>query len=407
MKAYERLLDYVRYSTTSDDGASAASCPSTAGQKALGADLVKEMLALGIRDAHMDESGYVYGTLEANCPDKLPVLGFISHMDTSPSAPGSGIKPRIVHDYDGGDLSLNEEQKITMRAADFPSLKDYAGQDLIVTDGTTLLGSDDKAGIAEILTAAETVLGSGRKHGTIKLAFTPDEEIGRGPDRFDVRGFGAEYAYTVDGGALGELEYENFNAAGAEVIIHGVNTHPGEAKNKMKNSILIGMEFNAMLPPHSIPFCTEGYEGFHHLMSISGSEEKTALRYIIRDHDMAKFQAKKALFERVAAYLNEVYGSGTVELKIQDSYYNMKEKIEPFLFLVENAKTAMEKAGVTPRIVPIRGGTDGSRLSFMGLPCPNLSTGGINFHSRFEYISIQAMDRMTEVLVNLMSTERQ
>jgi len=403
LRAYERLLNYVKYATTSDERAPETQCPSTAVQKDLGAALVKEMLALGIRDAHMDEFGYVYGTVEANCGDKLPVMGLISHMDTSPSASGENIKPRIVRHYDGGDIILNQEKNIVMQVSDFPTLKAYVGQDLIVTDGTTLLGADDKAGISEILTAMETILKNGLKHGTIRLAFTPDEEIGRGPDRFDVQGFGAEYAYTVDGGTLGKLEYENFNAAGADVIVRGVNTHPGEAKNKMKNSILIGIEFNFMLPPHEIPFCTDGYEGFHHLQSIDGDEEKTVLHYIIRDHDMAKFEAKKKTFEKAAAYLNYLYGGGTIELKIQDSYYNMKENIKPYLFLVEDAKKAMEKAGVTPKIVPIRGGTDGSRLSFMGLPCPNLSTGGINFHSRFEYISIQSMDHMTDVLVNLMT----
>lgn len=403
LKAYERLLNYVKFDTTSDDRAPESSSPSTDNQKKLGAALVKEMLLLGIADAHLDEFGYVYGTIEANCDDKLPVIGLIAHMDTSQSASGEDVKPRIIYQYDGSDLVLNDEKNIVMRVGDFPTVLDYVGQDLIVTDGTTLLGADDKAGISEILTAAEVILKKGVKHGVIKLAFTPDEEIGRGPNRFNVKGFGAEYAYTVDGGTLGEIEYENFNAAAANVIVHGVNTHPGEAKNKMKNSILIGMAFNSMLPPHAIPYCTERYEGFYHLQDITGNEEKTVLHYLIRDHDKSKFEDKKQTFQKLSNYINHLYGEGTIELHIKDSYYNMKEKIEPYMFLIDNAQKAMEKAGVSPKIVPIRGGTDGSRLSFMGLPCPNLSTGGINFHSRFEYISIQSMDHMTDVLVNLVT----
>lgn len=403
MKAYERLLIYVKFDTTSDDSAPESSSPSTDNQKKLGAALVKEMLSLGIGDAHLDEFGYVYGTIEANCDDKLPVIGLIAHMDTSQSASGENVRPRIIYHYDGSDIVLNDEKNIVMHVSDFPTVLDYIGQDLIVTDGTTLLGADDKAGISEILTAVEVILKKGMKHGVIKLAFTPDEEIGRGPNRFDVKGFGAEYAYTVDGGVLGEIEYENFNAAAANVIVHGVNTHPGEAKNKMKNSILIGMAFNSMLPPYTIPYCTEGYEGFYHLQNITGNEEKTVLHYIIRDHDKIKFEDKKQTFQKLSDYVNHLYGEGTIELHIQDSYYNMKEKIEPYMFLIDNAKKAMEKAGVGPKIVPIRGGTDGSRLSFMGLPCPNLSTGGINFHSRFEYISLQSMDHMTDVLVNLIT----
>lgn len=403
MKAYERLLEYVQFDTTSDDSTPESQCPSTPNQKELGVALVNEMRLLGVNNARMDEFGYVYGTFEANCDDKLPAIGLIAHMDTSQSASGKGIRPRVHSHYDGGDIVLNREKNIVMRVCDFPTLKDYVGQDLIVTDGTTLLGADDKAGISEILTAVERIDKDGLKHGTIHLAFTPDEEIGRGADRFDVKKFGAEYAYTVDGGTLGELEYENFNAASAKVVIHGINTHPGEAKNKMKNSILIGMTFHSMLPPYSIPYCTEGYEGFNHLQFITGNEEKTVLRYIIRDHDKAKFEIKKKNFQRIADYINSLYGEGTIELELKDSYYNMKEKIEPHMFLVENARKAMEKAGVTPKVVPIRGGTDGARLSFMGLPCPNLSTGGINFHSRFEYISVQSMDRMTDVIVNLVT----
>lgn len=402
MKAYERLLNYVKINTTSDENAPESVCPSTPRQKELAQSIVNEMVSLGIRDAHMDQFGYVYGTLEANCDKQLPVLGLIAHMDTSDAASGENIHPNIIK-YSGGDIVLNREKNIVMRESEYESLADYIGQDLIVTDGTTLLGADDKAGIAEILSAVETLNERNIEHGTIKIAFTTDEEIGRGADRFDVEGFGAQYAYTVDGGKLGEIEYENFNAASAEVIVNGVNIHPGDAKNKMKNAILIGMEFNAILPSNEIPACTEKYEGFHHLSNIQGTEEKTVLHYIVRDHDRNKFEAKKLDFEKAADYINYRYGNGTIELNIKDSYYNMKEKIEPFMFLIENVEKAMIKAGVTPKTVPIRGGTDGARLSFMGLPCPNLPTGGHNFHGRFEYIPIQSMDKMTEVLVNLLS----
>jgi tripeptide aminopeptidase len=399
LKAYERLLAYLKVNTTSDD--KNPSCPSTPCQKELALSIVREMAVLGLSNAHMDDFGYVYGTLEANCDKKVPVIGLIAHMDTSDAASGESVHPNIIKNYIGGDIVLNREKGIVMRADEYESLEDYIGGDLIVTDGTTLLGADDKAGIAEILTAVELLQKGNIKHGTIKIAFTPDEEIGRGADKFDVKGFGAEFAYTVDGGKLGEIEYENFNAASADVIVHGVSIHPGDAKGKMKNAILIGMTFNAMLPVNEIPACTEGYEGFHHLSKIAGTEETAELHYIIRDHEMNKFEAKKSNFERVAAFLNDQYGHGTIELNIKDSYYNMKEKIEPYMFLIKNAEKAMIEAGVTPSTVPIRGGTDGARLSFMGLPCPNLSTGGHNFHGRFEYIPIQSMDRMVDVLVNL------
>lgn len=403
MKAYERLLNYVKINTTSDENAPETVCPSTPNQKKLALQAVEEMKTLGLNDAHMDEFGYVYGTLEANCDKELPVLGLIAHMDTSDAANGENIHPDIIKNYRGGDIVLNKEKNIVMRESENKNLTDYIGQDLIVTDGTTLLGADDKAGISEILTAVETIQKNNIKHGTVKIAFTPDEEIGRGADKFDVKGFGAEYAYTVDGEKLGEIEYENFNAASAVVTVHGVNIHPGYAKNKMKNAILIGMAFNAMLPAHEIPACTEKYEGFHHLSNINGTEEKAVFHYIIRDHDKNKFEAKKQDFQKAADYINYQYGDGTIELNIKNSYYNMKEKIEPFMFLIENVKKAMIKEGVTPKTVPIRGGTDGARLSFMGLPCPNLPTGGHNYHSRFEYISIQSMDSMVEVLVNLVS----
>lgn len=401
MQAYERLLKYVTYDTTSNEDASENICPSTEKQKVLGLALVDEMKALGMADAHMDEFGYVYGTLPANCDEDLPVLGLISHMDTSPSASGANVKPQIIRNYDGGDIVLNKKLNIVMSPARFESLADYKCKDLIVTDGTTLLGADDKAGIAEILTAVQRLREDQVKHGQIAVAFTPDEEIGRGADRFDVKHFGAQYAYTVDGGKLGEIEYENFNGASAVVTVNGVNIHPGDAKNRMKNAILMAMEFNAMLPLQEIPACTEGYEGFYHLSHMQGDEEKTVLRYIIRDHDKKKFTDKKERIQKITAYLNEKYGDQTFELNLSDSYYNMKEQITPHLFLIENAKKAMKNAGVEPSIVAIRGGTDGARLSFMGLPCPNLSTGGHNFHGRFEYIPIQSMDSMVEVLLNL------
>ncbi|WP_277668461.1 peptidase T [Caproiciproducens galactitolivorans] len=402
MKAYERLLKYVTFDTTSDENAPEDRCPSTDNQKLLAKALVEEMKALGISDAEMDKDGYVYGTLPANCGEKTPVIGLIAHMDTSPSAKGADINARIVKNYDGGDILLNKERNIVLSPAEFGSLVDYKGKDLIVTDGTTLLGADDKAGIAEILTAVEQLQNSGIKHGKIAVAFTPDEEIGRGADRFDVKRFGADFAYTVDGGKLGEIEYENFNAASAVVTVNGVNIHPGDAKNRMKNAQLMAIEFNSMLPPNEIPSCTEGYEGFHHLCHMEGDEEKAVLHYIIRDHDMDKFTEKKARFEKIAVYLNEKYGKNTVELNLKDSYYNMKEKISLHMHIIDRVKKAMRDAGVEPEIVPIRGGTDGARLSFMGLPCPNLSTGGHNFHGRFEYIPVQAMDSMVEVIINIL-----
>ena len=400
MRAYERFLKYVSIDTTSDENA--ASCPSTSNQKLLGQKLVEEMLSMGIANSRMDEYGYVYGTIPAKGVVSRPAIGFIAHMDTSDAVPGGPIKAQIV-DYEGGDIQLNNGLIIT--EAEFGFLKDLHGMDLIVTDGNTLLGADDKAGVAEILTLCERLTQPGAPdHGKVCIAFTPDEEIGRGADRFDVPGFGAAYAYTVDGGALGEIEYENFNAASATVNIHGVSIHPGSAKNKMRNACLTAMEFNAMLPPQEIPACTEGYEGFQHLNSIKGEEELATLHYIIRDHDMEKFLQKKARFEKIAAYLNEKYGPGTVELALKDSYFNMREQLKDHMHIVEKAKAAMESQGVKPIIQPIRGGTDGARLSFMGLPCPNLSTGGYNFHGRRELIPIQALDTMVEVLLTLVKT---
>lgn len=398
MNVTERFLKYVSFHTTSDQASTTT--PSTENQKVLAAELVKEMKEMGIADAEMDQYGYVYGTIEATkgCEDK-PYIGLISHMDTSDAISGKDVKARIVKNYDGKDIVLNEEKNIVMRTKEFSHMADYVGQDLIVTDGTTLLGADDKAGIAEILTLAEQLMNSTDiPHGRIRIGFTPDEEIGAGADHFDVERFNADFAYTVDGGKLGELEYENFNAAGAKVIVHGVNIHPGEAKNKMRNAILMGIEFNSMLPANEIPSCTEGYEGFQHISSISGNEEETVLEYIIRDHDKEKFNEKKATFEKVTAYLNDKYGEGTFELSLKDNYFNMKEKIVNHMEIVDRAEAAMKKVGVEPIIVPIRGGTDGARLSFMGLPCPNLSTGGHNFHGRYEYIPVQSMEKMVQIL---------
>jgi len=398
MKAYERFLKYTAYPTMSD-GAS-DTVPSTKKQLVLAQELKKELETMGLSGVRVDEYGYVYATLPANTDKPVNTIGFIAHMDTSSEASDTNIQARIVA-YQGGDIILNEEKNIVMHVSDYPYLADYAGQHLIVSDGTTLIGADDKAGIAEIMTAVDKILASDMPHGDIRIAFTPDEEIGRGADHFDVAGFDADYAYTVDGGALGELEYENFNAAGAHITIHGVSIHPGSAKDKMKNAALIACEFNAMLPPEEIPSKTEGYEGFHHLASLSGETELAKLYYIIRDHDKNKFEVKKAQFAAAAETLNRLYGEGTVELSVSDSYYNMKEKIEPHMYVVERAKKAMEDVGVTPKIVPIRGGTDGARLSFMGLPCPNLCTGGENFHSRFEFVSVEAMEKISDLLVKI------
>ena len=397
MTVSERLLKYVSFDTQSDE--SSETCPSTEKQKRLGAALVEEMKAMGIAGARMDADGYVYGSVPGRTG--APAIGLIAHMDTSPDCSGANIKPRIV-EYTGAPIVLNEEKQIILSDRDFPLLKRSVGKHLIVTDGTTLLGADDKAGIAEILTAVEELLAEGGDHAPIRIAFTPDEEIGRGADRFDLAHFGADYAYTVDGGTLGELEYENFNAASAVVTILGRNVHPGCAKNTMINSQNIAMEFHALLPDVERPEHTEKYEGFCHLCSIRGEVEKTVLEYIIRDHDREKFEAKKAQFTKIAALLNDRYGAGTVSVKLKDSYYNMKEKIEPVLHIVEAAKQAMLDAGVAPSIVPIRGGTDGARLSYEGLPCPNLFTGGENFHGRFEYIPMEDMQAAVRTLKHLL-----
>ena len=398
MKTYERFLKYVSFPTASNE--ENESCPSTKGQRVLAEYIKDELLSLGLSDARVDENGYVYATLAASCGVKCENIGFIAHIDTSPEASGENIKAKITK-YEGEDILLNEEKGIYLKESEYPVLSEFRGQHLITTDGTTLLGADDKAGIAEIITALEKIIKTGIPHGKISIAFTPDEEIGRGADLFDVKGFGADYAYTVDGGILGELEYENFNAAGAKVTVNGVSIHPGSAKDKMKNASLIACEFNSLLPPDEIPEKTEMYEGFHHLTSMSGSIELAKLNYIIRDHDKKKFEEKKEVFLLAAEKINEKYGEGTLELTLTDSYYNMKEKIEPCMYIVDRAKAAMEELGITPRINPIRGGTDGARLSFMGLPCPNLSTGGVNFHSRFEFISTESLEKMSELIVKI------
>ena len=398
MTVIERFLKYVSFDTKSDE--MSETCPSTEGQKLLGAALVAEMREMGISDAYIDENGYVYGTVPGD--PKLPTIGLIAHMDTSPDASGKDIKARIVK-YDGGDICLNEKEDIWLREKEYPNLENHHGKHLVVTDGTTLLGSDDKAGIAEILTAAEFLLKTKRSHATLKIGFTPDEEIGRGADHFDVKGFGADFAYTADGGVLGELEYENFNAAGAVVIVHGLNIHPGSAKDKMVNSQYIAMEFQSLLPVHQKPESTEGYEGFIHLTDMQGEVEQSQLRYIIRDHDMEKFEAKKAVMAAAADFINAKYGDGTLELTIQDSYFNMKKCIEPCMHIVERARKAMVDAGIEPIVVPIRGGTDGARLSYEGLPCPNLCTGGVNIHGRFEYIPVEDMEKCVQMLINILT----
>ena len=404
MLTYERFLKYVSFDTESDG--SSKTVPTTMKQKDLGAYLVEEMKAMGIADAFMDEMGYVYGTIPASegYEDKT-VLGLIAHMDTAPACSGKDIKARVVH-YEGGDILLNEEKNIVMSPSDYPSMNKYVGQDLIVTDGTTLLGGDDKAGIAEIISTAEYFLTHPEvKHGAIKIGFTPDEEVGRGANHFDVKNFGADLAYTVDGGELGEISYENFNAASAVVTIHGRSVHPGSAKNIMISAVDLGMEFHRMLPCNEHPAYTEDREGFTHLDSFKGDIETCVLDYIIRDHDMEKFAEKKARMEKITAYMNEKYsGACSVEQNMKDSYFNMLEQIKPYPQLIDKAYAAFRAHGVEPMSLSVRGGTDGARLSYMGLPCPNLCTGGHNCHGRFEYVSIQSMDKIVDVLVTLVQS---
>lgn len=402
MTVLERFLKYVKVDTQSVEDVE--NFPSSEKQKNLGRMLLEELRELGAEDTVMDENGYVYAKLPATDGGKeTKTLGFLAHMDTSPDASGEGVKPQLFSNYDGGDILLNEEKHIVLSPKEYPELSRYIGQTIITTDGTTLLGADDKAGVAEIMTMAEYLLTHPElAHGPIAIAFTPDEEVGRGVDFFNLKQFGADVAYTVDGGGLGELEYENFNAASLSVTVHGVNVHPGEAKNKMKNAIRIAMEFDGMLPVTEKPELTEGYEGFFHLMHFDGGVEETKLSYIIRDHDRERFEGKKALADNIGRFLNTLYGEGTVEVVMQDSYYNMKEKITPdYLYLIDNAAEAMKALDITPSIQPIRGGTDGARLSFMGLPCPNICTGGHNYHGRFEYCVLESMETIVKLLISL------
>ena len=404
MTVLERFLNYVVIETTSDPYAE--SFPSTKSQLDFGHTLMEEMKELGLTDVTQDEYGYVFGTIPSTVPDyKGKILGLIAHMDTAPAASGKNIKPRVIKNYDGAEIVLNAEKKIVMKPEDFPSLKQYEGQDLVVTDGLTLLGGDDKAGVAEIMTAAEYLINHPEiPHGPIRVGFTPDEEVGQGADYFDVKKFGADFAYTVDGGECGELEYENFNAASVFVDFTGLSIHPGSAKNKMINALLLAMEFQGMMPEAQKPEHTEGREGFIHLESLEGSVEHASSEYIVRDHDFDLFKKKKEYMQRAADYMNVKYGEGTVSLRMEDSYYNMRQQIEPHYFLIENVLKVYEKLDIEPKIQPIRGGTDGSRLSFMGLPCPNLGTGGHNFHGHFEYVCVQSMEKCVQVLIELVKT---
>ena len=399
MELLERFLKYVAFDTQSDENSE--TFPSTDKQKVLLSHLAEEMKALGMTEVEMDAYGYVMGTIPAtNGCESKPVIGFISHVDTSPDMSGKGVKPQIIKNYDGSDIKLNDS--VMMTVAEFPELSFFKGHTLITTDGTTLLGADDKAGVAEIMSAAEYLMSHPEvRHGKIRIGFTPDEEIGRGVDYFEVKRFGAQYAYTMDGGFEGELEYENFNAAGARFEVQGKNIHPGSAKDKMKNALQIVCEINSMLPPVQRPEHTEGYEGFYHLIGISGGVEKAESSYIIRDHDRARFEQKKAFAQDVADFLNRKYGDGTVKLVLKDQYYNMREMVEPHPEVIDRAVEAMRMAGVEPLIKPIRGGTDGSRLSYMGLPCPNLFTGGMNFHGKFEYASLDTMRKAMQTIINL------
>ncbi len=401
-RVIENFLEYVTIDTQSSEESS--STPSTAKQHDLAVVLERQLREMGAEEITYDkEHCYVYATVPASEGyEQAPVLGFIAHMDTSPAVTGTGVKPRIVESYDGKDLVLHQEKQIIMKVSDFPELTSYQGKRLIVTDGTTILGADDKAGVAEIMAMAEYLLQHKEiPHGRIRIGFTPDEEIGAGADHFDVKLFGADYAYTVDGGRLGELEYENFNAAGAKVKVHGRSVHPGEAKDKMRNAILMAQEFQAMLPVFENPMYTCGYEGFYHLDQLHGTVEEAVAEYIIRDHDKVKFEKKKETFIRIGEYLNRKYGEGTFTIELKDSYYNMKEIIEKHMHLVGNVIEAMEELGIEPVVVPIRGGTDGARLSFMGLPCPNLCTGGQNFHGRFEYACADDMEMIVKLLVRI------
>jgi tripeptide aminopeptidase len=400
MNLTDRFLKYVSFTTTSDDNTNMT--PSTPGQMVIALYLVEELNSIGLKDVNLDKNGYVMATLPANTKKEIPTIGFISHMDTSPDMSGKHVKPRIVNNYAGENIILNKEKEIVFETSKYPEILQYKGQDIIVTDGTTLLGADDKAGIAEIVTAMEYLIAHPEiKHGIIRICFTPDEEIGQGADHFDVQRFGAEWAYTIDGGEIGELEYENFNAAGAKVHFMGTNVHPGYAYHKMKNSMRIAQQFISMLPRHETPEHTEGYEGFFHLTNIDGTVEKTTLNYIIRDFDRDRFDRRKKEFEHLVHKINAEFGENTAILEMKDQYYNMREKIEPVMHVIDLAFEAMNQVGVTPSVKPIRGGTDGARLSFEGLPCPNIFAGGHNFHGRFEYVPVQSMEKAMQVIVKI------
>ncbi len=396
----DRFLKYISIDTQSDDSSETA--PSTSKQFELLKILHDELKALGLQDVSLDENGYVMATLPSNTSKKVPVIGFIAHVDTAPDMSGANVKPRLIPDYDGQDILLNAGLGLSLTTSDFPELKEYTGQTLIVTDGTTLLGADDKAGVTEIMAAVKYLVEHPEtEHGTLKIGFTPDEEIGRGVDHFDVKKFGADFAYTMDGGGVGELEYENFNAASGKVFIQGRNIHPGYAKNKMLNAILMAMEFNALLPVNERPEFTQDYEGFYHLIKIEGAVEKASIQYIIRDHDKTKFEQKKAFFLQCADFMNKRYGEKTFTPEVKDQYFNMREMVEPVYHVVATAQEAMEQLGIVPKVIPIRGGTDGSRLSYMGLPCPNIFAGGHNFHGKLEYVPLESMVKATEVILKI------
>lgn len=397
----DRFFRYVAVDTQSNEESECQ--PSTAKQLKLLEMLRDELAAMGV-EATLDEYGYVMGRIPSNVVGKVPAIGFIAHVDTAPDASGAGIKPQVIKDYDGGDIELKGVPGLALKPSEFPEMLHYIGETLITTDGTTLLGADDKAGVAEIMDAVQYIVEHpGFKHGEIRIGFTPDEEIGRGVVKFDVPRFGAEYAYTMDGGEIGELEFENFNAASAKIHIQGRNVHPGYAKGKMKNAILIGMELNSLLPVEQRPEYTEGYEGFFHLIGFGGSVEEADLTYIIRDHDRQKFEAKKKTILDCCDFINGKYGAGTATPVVKDQYYNMREQVEPHYHVVEKAVKAMEMAGIKPRIQPIRGGTDGANLSFKGLPCPNIFAGGLNFHGKMEFVPLKSMEKASEVILNIIS----
>ncbi len=395
----DRFIEYVGYATTSDENTGMT--PSTPGQMVFAKQLVKELTSLGLEEVSVDDNGYVMATLPSNCSEKIPTIGFIAHLDTAPDLSGKHVKPRIVKNYDGEDIFLDEEKQYILSPTQFPELLKYKGQDIIVTNGHTLLGADDKAGVTEIISAVEYLLEHPEiKHGKVRIAFTPDEEIGQGAHHFDVKKFGCDWAYTIDGGEIGELEYENFNAAGASIIVHGCNVHPGYAKGKMINSIKVAEEYTQMIPVDA-PENTEGYEGFYHLICFNGTVEETKVNYIIRDHSRELFEQRKQKMLECAKAINDKYGKELVSIEIKDQYYNMREKVEPVKHIVDLAFEAMKLAGITPSVKPIRGGTDGAQLSFKGLPCPNIFTGGHNFHGRYEYIPVQSMEKAINTIVNI------